>query len=294
MSSPSDEERELVVACIGGYAADRVQRARGGRVCAVFERSAYVELDGQWICIGSENLGRGPLNAIVASPHAIGRTLARLVPEQPVRGTWPRFRVANAVVDCTRAARWHPGLPALPIDGARLARGVERMRSAARMRIPAEGLAFVVTATPGTGKLGDAGAATAAALRSWLAGNGDASPPEALRDVIGLGPGLTPSGDDFLGGALVALHAFGQRDRARVLGDWLLPLPEGATHPVSVAHLAAAAHGEGSEALHGCLLALAGDLDPGDALGAIARVGHTSGWDALAGAVTVASAILDV
>jgi hypothetical protein len=291
MSSPSDDGNALVVVCIGGYAAERMQHAREGRVRAVFERSAYVELDRQWICIGSERLGRGPLNAIVASPYAIGRTLARLAPQQPALGTWPRFRVADALLDCTNATFWHPALPARPIDRARLARGVARMRSAAHARIPAEGLAFVVGATGGTGVLADAGTAAAAALRRWVAEDDAASPPDALRDMIGLGPGLTPSGDDFIGGALVALHALDWTSRARALADALLPLGEGATHPVSVAHLGAAAHGEGSEALHTCLLALAEDRDPVRAHDAIAAIGHTSGWDALAGAMTVAAAI---
>lgn len=290
MSSPSDDAVDLIVARIGGYAALRVQSAREGRVRAVFEHSAYVELGGQWLCIGGERLGCGPLNALAASTQAIRRALATLVQDRPVRGAWPRFRTDHARLDFTQAARWHPALPALPIDRARLARGVARMQRAAGARIPRDGLAFVVANMDGAGSLTDPGTAAANALQAWLA-RADSSPPDALRQLIGLGPGLTPSGDDFLGGALVALHAFGERDVARALGAWLLPLCERATHPVSVAHLEAAAHGEGGEALHACLLALADDRDPDDALDAIAAVGHTSGWDALAGAMTVASAL---
>ena len=291
MSSPSDDAVDLIVARIGGYAAERAQRAREGRVRAVFEHSAYVELGGQWACIGGERLGCGPLNALVASAGAIRRALATLVQDQPVRGAWPRFRTEHAQLDFTHAARWHPALPALPIDRARLACGVARMQHAARARIPRDGLAFVVANVSGASALADPGAVAASALQAWLICADSASPPGALRQMIGLGPGLTPSGDDFLGGALVALHAFGKRDVARALGAWLLPLCERATHPVSVAHLEAAAHGEGGEALHACLVALTDDRDPEHALDAIGAVGHTSGWDALAGAMTVASAI---
>ena len=290
MSLPSDDAAGLIVARIGDFAAGRLQRAREGRVRAVFERSAYVELDGQWICIGGERLGCGPLNALVASASAINRALATLVQDRPLRGKWPRFRTDHTLLDFTRAKRWHPTLPALPIERACVARGVARMQRAARARIPRDGLAFVVADVSGTGALAVPGVAAASALQTWLAGG--LTPPDALRQVIGLGPGLTPSGDDFLGGALVALHAFGKREIARALGAWLLPLCERATHPVSVAHLEAAAHGEGGEALHACLLALANDRDPDGALDAIAAVGHTSGWDALAGAMTVASAIV--
>ena len=306
MSSPSDDAIELIVARIGGYAAERVHRACEGCVRAVFEHSAYVELGGQWLCIGGERIGCGPLNALVASGQPIRRVLATLVQDRPVRGTWPRFRTDRAQLDFMRAARWHPALPALPIDPARLARGVARMQRGARGRIPREGLAFVVANVDGAGVLVDPGTAAASALQAWLIEGQrrvfvdekssltllrSFAPLDALRRLIGLGPGLTPSGDDFLGGALVALHAFGKRHVARALGAWLLPLCERATHPVSIAHLEAAAHGEGGEALHACLLALADDRDPDDALDAIAAVGHTSGWDALAGATTVASAI---
>jgi len=260
MSLPSDDAAGLIVARIGDFAAGRLQRAREGRVRAVFERSAYVELDGQWICIGGERLGCGPLNALVTSACAINRALATLVQDRPLRGTWPRFRTDHTLLDFTRAKRWHPTLPALPIERACVARGVARMQRAARARIPRDGLAFVVADVSGTGALAVPGVAAASALQTWLAGG--LTPPDALRQVVGLGPGLT------------------------------LPLCERATHPVSVAHLEAAAHGEGGEALHACLLALANDRDPDGALDAIAAVGHTSGWDALAGAMTVASAIV--
>lgn len=290
MSSPSRDAGDLTVACVGGYAALRIAGAHDGRVRAVFERSAYVELGGQWICIGGESLRRGPLNALAASPDAIRRWLARLAPDEHAGGTWPQFRVAGARLDFARAACWRPAMPALPIERARLRSGLARMRSAARGRVPAEGLALLVADAVSTHPLAAAGRDAANALHAWLATR-VATPPQALRALIGLGPGLTPSGDDFLGGALVALHAFGKADVANALGEWLLPQCAQATHPISVAHLVAAAQGEGGEALHACLLALARDDEAGDSLGAIASVGHTSGWDALAGAMAVASAI---
>jgi hypothetical protein len=115
--------------------------------------------------------------------------------------------------------------------------------------------------------------------------------PHALADLVGLGPGLTPSGDDFIGGALVALHALGAPARARAIAAWLLPLAQRGTHPVSLAHLRAAGEGLGSDALHQCLVALADGRACTHSLGALAATGHTSGWDALAGAMTVVAAL---
>ena len=93
-------------------------------------------------------------------------------------------------------------------------------------------------------------------------------------------PGLTPSGDDYFGGILVALHALHRNAQAAALWRWLEPRLAARTSAISVAHLAAAAQGHAHEALHRIL---EGDLD----LDALDSVGHCSGWDALAGSVAV-------
>ena len=103
------------------------------------------------------------------------------------------------------------------------------------------------------------------------------------------GPGLTPSGDDYLGGVLVALRWVGRGAQADSLWRWLEPRLAAGTSAISAAHLAAAAGGEAHEALHEVLRDLSAWEAP-DLLPACAarRVGHTSGWDALAGIVAVA------
>jgi hypothetical protein len=58
---------------------------------------------------------------------------------------------------------------------------------------------------------------------------------------------------------------------------------------ISAAYLAAAAQGEGHEALHACMLALCDrNADWPRTLEQVAKVGHVSGWDALAGIAAVA------
>jgi hypothetical protein len=110
----------------------------------------------------------------------------------------------------------------------------------------------------------------------------------ASRNLLGLGAGLTPSGDD-----LVAAALFGRRlvDRdaawARV-GAALVRDAGTATHAISAALLADAVAGESFEPLH----ELADALVAGDAGAALAaaqallRVGQASGWDMLAGLMT--------
>lgn len=108
----------------------------------------------------------------------------------------------------------------------------------------------------------------------WIAGDGE--PDDAL---IGLGPGLTPAGDDFVGGAMIALRAFGHEDVAARIAAWALPLAEARTSRISRAHLECAARGQGHEALHDWLDGFASaDLER------LSRIGHSSGLDAASGA----------
>ena len=93
-----------------------------------------------------------------------------------------------------------------------------------------------------------------------------------IAPLLGLGLGLTPSGDDYLGGLLVALSPVGRSGvqdhlwQAFASGSRLT-----ATTAISRAHLAAAAEGLGSAALH-------------HALGAILKRGHREDRCGLRGA----------
>ena len=103
---------------------------------------------------------------------------------------------------------------------------------------------------------------------------------------MGLGPGLTPSGDDILGGILIALHCLGRLDQAWILWDAIVREAH-RTNRISQAHLYAAAHGMGAEVLHGWIHALQGEADRQTLYSLcerLGRVGHTSGWDAALGA----------
>jgi len=115
----------------------------------------------------------------------------------------------------------------------------------------------------------------AQAFLDWIAGSG--KPDNSL---IGLGPGLTPAGDDFVGGAMIALRAFDRGPLADRVAAWALPLARTNTSRISRAHLECAAAGQGHEALHDLLCTFEKRH-----LDRLARVGHTSGLDAAAGAL---------
>lgn len=114
------------------------------------------------------------------------------------------------------------------------------------------------------------------------------------RDLIGLGPGLTPSGDDFMGGLLFSLHwlkrifpedFFWDEQPILDLIDWSLSR----THPISHVILRDLSSGHGPEPLYDILngLLLGGDPDKVFLnIDQLCGIGHSSGWDMLAGLLT--------
>ncbi len=108
----------------------------------------------------------------------------------------------------------------------------------------------------------------------------------AGRGLLGLGAGLTPSGDDFVGGALFARRLVAIGDAAwEAAVAQIIAEAAAATHPISARLLADLAAGDGWAPLHD----LAGALITHDVRAALhaarelTALGHTSGWDLLAG-----------
>jgi hypothetical protein len=114
---------------------------------------------------------------------------------------------------------------------------------------------------------------------------------EAFRGLVGLGPGLTPAGDDFLCGYLAGLRsqATGDPSLARfvmALETAFREAPDllAATNDISAAFLAEAFEGRFGAALVAfaeAALGLTGELD--EAVAVLGALGHSSGTDAAAG-----------
>ncbi len=244
-------------------------RARGaqGRVLATFRRCAYVAFWGPEETVAAlvaPDLGRGPLSLL-----AEGVSWASLQPGDPVRITPSCLQAGEQTLDLDGAARWDPTLPRARPDPVQVRRCCAWLVASA----PPESLACLVPhLLQGRGP----------SLRDWhrralegalaLAAGAHASGCGLL---CGLGQGLTPSGDDFLCGWMLALYLQG---RPR---ETLLQHARG-THRIARAYLRAAAAGFASEAWH----RLAASLSEGDweaAAREVLSVGETSGADTLAG-----------
>jgi hypothetical protein len=188
------------------------------------------------------------------------------------------------MLDLIHASVWrHQPLRAVKVSDLRC--GLAAIKRVMADRIRPRGLAA---------QLGHAGLD---ALVGWIenALRGKAQPfSPVLENLVGLGPGLTPSGDDALAGALIALHECGNAGAAAGFAERVLPLARLRTNKISFAHLAAAADGEGAEPIHDILAALASadESDIASGLARIDRIGHTSGWDAVAGILAAIASLV--
>ena len=115
------------------------------------------------------------------------------------------------------------------------------------------------------------------------------------RELVGLGPGLTPCGDDFLGGLFFAAHwlqeAYPGELRLETQSIFnLIHWAKNQTHPISHVVMSDLAVGQGPEPLHNLLrLLLKGEDHDGrtmDAIDCLSKIGYTTGWYILAGVLT--------
>ncbi|MEU0516543.1 DUF2877 domain-containing protein [Streptosporangium sp. NPDC006007] len=186
-----------------------------------------------------------------------------------------------------RAHRWwDPAPPLGPVDPALLASSLPRMAELCDRSARRPGL----EGNDAAGLLAE-GCSTASLLHAVT----------AAEQLIGLGPGLTPSGDDMLAGLLVALRHLGTSagvGRAVWLADWLAAAvtfgARGRTTSISAALLHCAARGEAGGEVLAVLRGLAGLQPLPLALHRLLGLGHTSGADLAWGLRIGLAAVVDL
>ena len=286
----------IVVREIGFDAARALTGGGTGRVAAVFARAIYLRTPRGWACAGPPGLGGGPLNLLCDLPDAMDWAARGLRPGAAISIGEKAIDLGRGLVLALDGARvWQPA-PSGPWSQESLGKGLRALDRLTAGALPTAGLAtFLRPDAVAASAEARKAAPNVAILYAWLRGTpeSNASPShsvlEAATRLLGLGPGLTPSGDDFLVGMLVVLSLAGRFDLVAAVDQVIRPTLEEGTGPISRLHLAAALDGESSERLHVMVNAvLAGDHDVlASRLVLISQVGHCSGWDTLAGAVMV-------
>lgn len=283
-----------------------------GKVLAVFKRSFYIVSDrDELACLGTADLEAGPLNTICTAPEHTDWIANGLRPgSRTYIGDDTLYVGRDFTFALADARYWRPPRVSTGWKAIDLSRNLVALEAEARPYLPSEGLAQLIPSLVRGEPLYIRGPAdhelfakTASEgitiLLQWAcsrlsqAQTSARYPPTKARVLIGLGPGLTPSGDDFIAGFLIALRALGRGRAADDLGSWAMRLARTQTGMISLAHLACAADGQGAHALHQMLATLSHPRRPNFAacLQDIAAIGHTSGWDAMAGAIAACKSI---
>ncbi len=293
----------LHIVRLGPMAAEVLRHDGDAEVAAVFERSAIIMTQHGFVTLGGEALGNGPINVLLS--QSVGPLdwlrfgITREVKGKVLGGTLhlgDQFAVQTGASSIWQPPPWALG------TSQTIAASLASLRNLDPNYWPPEGLSRLVIADDkqGPDRSARAAAATIAELARLLLpaiASGQALPAlvRAATLLVGLGPGLTPSGDDLLGGLFLTLSALNCTKLREALWNALAPEMELLTTGLSGAHVAAAAEGLASETVHLALNAmLANDAASLPAHIAVLRaMGHCSGSDTLAGIVLTLTAALE-
>lgn len=263
---------EPSIASIGARAARLLDQHPTWTVEAVFDRSFYIRGADEFICVGEASIGDGPLNAVLRSGSKL-----------------PHLDVGHAVsLGISTAEVWR--VPAWSTRTYLVAfEQVQHVIQLALREAPLDSFTHAVfSAREPTTALARRAVAGTRALRNGLKSGNTAKLDEAVSLFLGLGHGLTPSGDDALSGALMMLFALRKDAQAIILGRCISANMDNATSALSCAFLRAACDDEPSAAMHQAITALLVNAPPGDVISPIRAIGQTSGFDMLAGVLLVA------
>ena len=278
---------------VGALAHRLCQRVGFANVEAVFDRCLYLRSDDDFVCIGGPDLGNGPITLIgnfevLPAPKSLAGQVALISSERITIGNSVRFTLNHSEL-------WRPTDWPLCPSPERLTDICTALASRVAICAPQEGLArYVVGWSETSGRslsLTRIASPRITIFERWMSGLLEAkctpvvTSREAVQGIIGLGPGLTPSGDDFLVGALAALDALGEREAHEAMSCATVDVLPGLTTPLSACFLRGAAARHLDEKLHRVVSSvITGDVDA--AIAIAAEIGHTSGWDMIAGILT--------
>ena len=301
MNSGAHHSRYRATRC-GNFARELLVDGRRGRIAALFRSSFYLEAGGAIACVGNESLHACSLNVNTSAPWSLDWSASGLKTGAPWRVLGRTLYVGERYAIAMHATEtWTTSAAPRHWNAMDLRRSVVELRRLCALGAPHEGLGRVVVGGDDAITrpcLHSFARAPVSGLRAWMTkamkgamlenGVCGSDHPRGLQRLVGLGPGLTPSGDDFLCGVMFTLHKLGRSAVVERLWDRVRPLSKGAGNAISFGHLAVAAGGGGSAPIDDLLGALLGGergalrrlLDVVDTLG------HTSGWDCVAGVLT--------
>ena len=199
-----------------------------------------------WICLGTNSLPLGPLNIQTNLPQTMDWQASGVKVNDKVRISINKMLISNLLTFSSHNLKvWVPERRP-PLHPSTLTAGLETLVTVAQEFFPINGLVhFVIKSNEKPTALNIAEPVITDLLDLFTLKN--LNPP--VDRLIGLGPGLTPSGDDFLIGMLITLGLLGEKKLSNLLAQEINKVAS-KTNEISQIHLKAAARGIGAAALH--------------------------------------------
>ena len=251
------------------------------RLHSRFRRAINFAHGSQLVSLVDESVGAGPLNVVLTRVAEVGGECLLVGDDS--------MQVGTVTLDFAGACRYDSSL-AMPTDSdsASFDRGLSFFKETLRVLAPAHSLVHL--------RAGDEDADAPASFEAALAERfvrgchllEEGEYAAGTQWVKGIGYGLTPSGDDFLCGFLIALHL-----RRLLFGENTAAITETVFHsaasrnPLSMSFLQCARRGRVSEKLRNVVTAIVKGEHESilTATRALASVGETSGADTATGLI---------
>jgi hypothetical protein len=289
---------EIVIRELGVIARQHLSQGQEAVVLGMTSRGAFIRLDSGWVFFLSREAFRGPLTLNVEG-EASG--LQRLEDGMPARvvDAGLVFPLAEILVDVSQAEVWQAPLP--PRVFLPALQRTEFLLNVARQALARQLGSQISAALPILLGIESAPGEENSSLpylrriQALLADRQVAAIVAELEALLGLGSGLTPSGDDLVAGLLLTLRRWGHILApgldAQSIGEALLPTAYRKTTTLAANLIECAMQGQANERL---ILALDGMMtgqpDSQTCAHYLASWGNTSGLDALVGMALILNA----
>lgn len=231
-----------------------------------FPNAPYYEASGEVLWLGTQLIAMHPRAVLIAAPVPLGVRVRFAILPKPRELPHPPQRHRNA--------------------SGRIAASVQTLRDMLRSASPRGFGALLAGCVPDF-PLNHVEPQVRALARAYASDDVDAV-CHASALLLGIGPGLTPSGDDLVGAALFARRLLAPDDRRwRRVAQRLSENAKRVGHPISAALLRDLLYCQSYAPLHALVEALlVGDDECAlNATRVLVEIGHCSGWDMLTGLI---------
>jgi len=281
-------------------AASWLSTTKEARILCVFERSCTLtRADGKLFSLVTAGIGPGPFAMVIAPRHEPSnsniQSFSGIRVDAPITIRNGIISLDWLVVDGSGVEIWNPQPDWPAVTSRIIIKKSLELRNLIKLHGPSGSMADLITGA----ELNQSQQLVRDVWPNLAKGLGEldlSRYQDQISQITGLGGGLTPAGDDFLLGMMLAIWCCLPPPEAKRLAFDIVSATVGRTTNLSAAWLEAAGKGEATQYWHALIEALArgAPLSLQRAGRRIIGIGHTSGADALTGFLLVAEILSTV